>query len=86
MQLEPIRYEICVCPPKYICSQRYQIWKLRRLLYGGLKAGRQCLYAIEGWLISTVGIELMTEVDSHLANRGGDGESVLSITKVIDDI
>lgn len=49
MQSGPAKRDIYVRPPKEF-KQCGKVWKLTRLPYGIVEAGRQCLCAVETWM------------------------------------
>lgn len=85
MQSGPIRKALYVKLPIQI-AKRNTIWKLLRLPYGIVEAGRQRLCAIEQYLIDGYGLGKTQEIDQLFYNLGGDGKIGLFIAKLVDDI
>lgn len=84
MQSGPIKRELYVRPPKHI-AHRNVLWKLLRLPYGIVEAGRQWFCAAENWLTTVYGLTRIHAVDQLFYKQGGDGRVVLFVAKVFDD-
>lgn len=85
MQLGPTQRAIYSQLPKYICSGQNMIWKLQKLSYGVVKAGRQCLCATGSWLISIRKVHCLTGGDQHSVKTGDNVKIVLLTTAVSDN-
>lgn len=84
MQNGPIKRDIYVRPPKEF-GMRGKLWKLLRLPYGIVEAGRQWLCVIEQWMLHEYEMELVFGVDQLFAKRGADSNIILIVAKVVDD-
>lgn len=84
MQSGPAKRDIYVRPPKEFRA-RGKIWRLLRLPYGIVEAGRQWLCAIEDWMINVYKMERVFGVDQLFIFRIPDGTIGLIAAKVVDD-
>lgn len=84
LQSGPALRDIYVRAPKeFKC--RGKIWKLPRLPYGIVEAGRQWLWAIEDWMMHKYGMERVLGVDQLFTKRLPDSRICLLVAKVVDD-
>lgn len=84
MQSGPIKRTLFVRPPKKLC-QKGMVWKLLRLPYGIVEAGRQWLCAVEQWMLEEYGLDKVPAVDQLFYKRGEDMRITLIVAKVVDD-
>lgn len=84
MQSGPAKRDIFVRPPKEF-KQRGKMWRLLRLPYGIVEAGRQWLCAVEDWMLEKYNMQRVFGVDQLFARRRPDGNIVLLVAKVVDD-
>lgn len=85
MQSGPIQREIYVRPPSRINTRQNTVWKLQRLPYGIVEAGRQWLCAIETWMTSVYKTGRVPGVEQLFYKKGENGRLELLIAKVLDD-
>lgn len=84
MQSGPAQREIYVRPPREF-HQRGKVWKLSRLPYGIVEAGRQWLCAIEQWMKECFLMNCVSGVDQLFVRRTEVGDIELLIAKFVDD-
>lgn len=84
MQSGPAKRDIFMRPPKEYRS-RGNIWKLLRLPYGIVEAGRQWLCVIEDWMMNVYFMERVHGIDQLLVLKLPDGSIGLMVAKVVDD-
>lgn len=84
MQSGPIKRDVYVRPPRDCYRKRGIVWKLLKLPYGLVDAGRQWLIKIESWMIEEYGLERVFGV-SQLFIKRRESRIVLIIAKVTDD-
>lgn len=84
MQSGPAKRDIFVRPPRE-SHVRGKIWKLLRLPYGIVEAGRQWLCSIESWMLKEYFMERVTGVEQLFVLRGAKGAINLLVAKVVDD-
>lgn len=69
MQSGPIQRELYFRPLKNVDLHRQVAWKLLRLPFGIIEAGRQWLCAIEDWMLQEFGAERTYGVEQLFHNR-----------------
>lgn len=74
-----------VRPPRGWNGPRGVLWRLLRLPYGIVEAGRQWLCCIEHWMIRVYRLVRVKSIDQLFIERGTDGKVVLIVAKVTDD-
>lgn len=82
MQLGPIKRDVYVRPPPTLLQSGI-LWKLARLPYGILAAGRRWLCADEQWLTETMKLRCVLDVDQLFYKRKDDGSVSLFVAKVV---
>lgn len=85
MQSGPANRDIYVRPPKEWKSTRGMLWKLLKLAYGIVEAGRQWLTTIETWMTEDAGVERVFAVSQLFVKRNETNKIILLIAKVTDD-
>lgn len=85
-QSGPIQRTIYVRPPRELGLKRGILWKLTRLPYGIIEAGRQWAMVFEKWLISNAAMERVTGVDQLFVKRNIDGTILMMMAEVTDDL
>lgn len=85
LQSGPIQREIFVRPPREWIRKRGCLWKLKKLPYGIIKAGRQWPKEVEEWMLSTAGIDRIRELNQLYVRPDSIRRIILIITKVTDD-
>jgi len=93
LQSGPIRREIFVRPPRewhYFCyrnhrSPRSVLWKLDKLPYGIVEAGRQWQKTAELWLLDEMCFERISSLSQLFVKRDKNGQIITIVVKVIDD-
>lgn len=85
MQSGPIQRDIYVRPPRRIDHRQSTAWKLLRLPYGIVEAGRQWLCAIEDWLTRKYNMNRVLGVEQLFYKKGEDGKINILVAKVVDD-
>lgn len=77
--------EIYMRPPMEHKRRRNKIWKLTKLPYGIVEAGRQWQLVCEDWLINTAGFERVKGISQLFIKRHDDGGIRMIVAKVTDD-
>lgn len=85
MQSGRIQRDIYVRPPRSHSNRHAPLWKLRRLPYGIVEAGRQWLCAVENWLLREYRVSRVSSMEQLFYKRGESGSVELLIAKVVDD-
>lgn len=85
LQSGPIKREIFVRPPREWVGKRGQLWRLKKLPYGIVEAGRQWAKAVEDWMLSTAGLERLRGLNQLYVKRDSVGRITLIVAKVTDD-
>jgi len=85
LQSGPITRDIYVRPPREWKGPRGILWKLVKLPYGIVEAGRQWQKAIENWMLNEAGFERVLGVSQLFRKRDLKGNTVLLVAKVTDD-
>lgn len=89
LQSGPIQRQIFVRPPKEWQGARGMLWKvlwrLTKLPYGIVEAGRQWQKTIERWMLSEGGLESVFGLSQLFAQRDDNGKITLLVAKVTDD-
>jgi len=93
LQSGPITRQIFVRPPREWHtmsanaprSSRMILWKLRKLPYGIVEAGRQWHLVAESWLMETLKFERISGLSQIFIKRDDAGHIFLIVAKVIDD-
>lgn len=84
MQSGPIQREVYVRPPKDCYRRRGYVWRLLKLPYGMVDAGRQWLLRVEDWLLGSAGMNRVDGVNQIFTRTEG-GRIKTIVAKVIDD-
>lgn len=85
LQSGPIQRDIYVRPPKEWCGPRGILWKLLKLPYGIVEAGRQWQKTVESWMLNEAGLERVLGISQLFVKRDETGRIILLIAKVTDD-
>lgn len=89
LQSGPIKREIYVRPPKEWHSvfgyKRGMLWKLLKLPYGIVEAGRQWMLVVEDWLLSEAFFTRVFGISQLFVKRNRHGKIVLIMAKLTDD-
>ena len=91
LQSGPIKREIYVRPPREWNSasdaypKRGILWKLLKLPYGIVEAGRQWQLVAESWLLEQMMFERVPGLSQIFTKRDKNGHITVMLTKVIDD-
>lgn len=89
LQSGPITRELYVRPPReWHYTQHYskgKIWKLRKLPYGIVEAGRQWMIAVETWMLGEGGMSRVFGVSQLFVKRNASGSIILLVVKLSDD-
>lgn len=83
MHLGPITRELFVRSPQAFLKQG-TFWKLHRLPYGIVEAGRQWVCVIEEWLLKIYGFRCVREAEKRFYKRGGESRIALLVAKVVE--
>lgn len=90
LQSGPIKRTIFVRPPKeHLYNQNHHrgtLWKLTKLPYGIVEAGRQWQKTVEDWMLTDVGLTRLFGIIQLFIRRNRHDKIVLIIAKVTDDI
>ena len=85
LQSGPIQREIYVRPPREWTDARGKVWKLTKLPYGIVEAGRQWAKTIEDWMLNRVGLQRIKGLNQIYVLRDSVGKISLIVAKVTDD-
>lgn len=85
LQSGPIKREVFVRPPREWLGTRGRLWKLKKLPYGIVEAGRQWAKTVEEWMLTTVGFERLRGLNQLYVKRDYQGRIKLIVAKVTDD-
>lgn len=85
LQSGPIRREIYVRPPREWKGQRGTLWRLTKLPYGIVEAGRQWAKTVEEWMLTEGGLQRLHGLNQLYVRRNGLGTIILIVAKVTDD-
>lgn len=89
LQSGPIQRDIYVRPPKEWQGARGMLWRvlwrLTKLPYGIVEAGRQWQKTIERWMLSAGGLETVFGLSQLFLQRDINGNIILLVAKVTDD-
>ena len=90
LQSGPIRRQVYVRPPKeyYSCRnspKRKVLWKLSKLPYGIVEAGRQWQLTAESWLLGSMQFQRIPGLSQIFIKRNDTNCIMLLVVKVIDD-
>lgn len=85
LQSGPIKRDIYVRPPRDWGCDRSILWKLLKLPYGIVEAGRQWQTVVEEWMLNEAGLERVFGLSQLFTKRKKDGSICLIIAKVTDD-
>lgn len=86
LQSGAIKRRIYVRPPPDIANTRGKLWLLTVMPYGITEAGRQWQKVIEDWLLKEAGFERVFGVSQLFTLRNKQGEIIMLIAKVTDEI
>lgn len=84
MQSGPIKRQISVRSSRTLVAKEF-VWKLTRLPYVIVYAGRRWLCAVKEWMTKDFGLERIDAVDQLFHKKEEDGPIVLFVAKVVDD-
>lgn len=62
------------------------MWKLLKLPYEAVEAGRQWETIIEGWIINEIGMEKAKDISQLFIKRRNDGSISILLAKISDDL
>ena len=89
LQSGPIQRTIYVRPPREWhqkhATDRKTLWKLTKLPYGIVEAGRQWQKTVEDWMLSDGGLQRAYGLSQLFFRKNKEDEYVLMIAKVRDD-
>lgn len=89
LQSGPIQREIYFKPPReWHYVQKYRkgvLWKLLKMPYGIVEAGRQWMIASEEWMIKEAGLKRVFGISQLFVKRNTNGKIVLLVAKLTDD-
>lgn len=89
LQSGPIKREVYVRPPKDYTNmtntRREVLWKLLKLPYDIVEAGRQWKLALEEWMLTNGGLNRVHGVSQLFVKRNEKGKIVLLVAKLSDD-
>ena len=85
LQSGPIQRKIFVRPPREWRGERGKLWKLKKLPYGIIEAGRQWAKTVEEWMLTTGGLERIQGLNQLYVRRDNLGKIILIVAKVTDD-
>lgn len=83
LQSGPIKRDIYIRPPRECFTKRGTLWKLTKLPYGIVEAGRQWATVFEEWLISSAKLQRVNGFSQLYIKQNAAG---LSVAKVTDDL
>lgn len=86
LQSGPIARDIYVRPPREWMGNRKKLWKLIKLPYGIVEAGRQWQKVIEEWMLNEAGLERIFGISQLYRKRDKNGSTILLVAKVTDDL
>jgi len=86
LQSGSIRRSIYVRPPAEWDGSRGRLWKLKKLPYGIVEAGRQWAKAIEDWMLEGGGLERVSSISQLYIRINSVGTIILVVAKVTDDL
>ena len=86
LQSGPIKRTIFVRPPREWRGDRSKIWKLTKLPYGIVEAGRQWQKVIERWMLDNAKLDRVVGVSQLYVKRIKNGHITLLVAKVTDDV
>lgn len=86
LQSGPITRDVYVRPPKEWQGNRCLLWKLTKLPYGIVEAGRQWQKTFEEWLLNDGEVERIFGISQLYRLRNAEGQTILLIAKVTDDL
>lgn len=85
LQSGPIKRTIYVRPPREWRGTRGMLWKLLKLPYGIVEAGRQWQKVIEDWMLTTGKLLRIRGISQLYLQRDDTGKIILLVAKVTDD-
>lgn len=86
MQSGSIERDIYVHPPREKKNtQKGTLWKLLKLPYGVLEAGRKCTTVLEGCLTNEMGMEQARGISQVFVKRRKDGSISMIVTKLSEE-
>lgn len=89
LQSGPIQRDIFVRPPKEWQGARGMLWRvlwrLTKLPYGIVEAGRQWQKTVESWMLSEGDLETVFGLSQLFVQRDATGKVILLVAKVTDD-
>lgn len=93
LQSGPIKREVFVRPPKeWHEARQYNrgkvwriLWKLTKLPYGIVEAGRQWMLTVEHWMLEVAGLQRIFGINQLFMKRDEHGKIRLLVAKLSDD-
>ena len=85
LQSGPVKREIYVRPPREWEGCRSTLWKLTKLPYGIVEAGRQWQKTVEAWMLGPGKLERVFGIGQLFVRRNIQGNILLLVAKVTDD-
>ena len=85
LQSGPIKREIYVRPLREWEGSRSTLWKLTKLPYGIVEAGRQWQKTIEAWMLGPGKLERVFGIGQLFVRRNIQGKIIMLVAKVTDD-
>ena len=85
LQSGPIKRDIFVRPPREWRGPRMTLWKLLKLPYGIVEAGRQWQKTVEEWMLNDAELERIHGLSQLFTQRDSTGRIILLVAKVTDD-
>lgn len=86
LQSGPIGRDIYVRPLREWQGDRRRLWKLTKLPYGIVEAGRQWHKTIEEWMLREANLERIFGISELYRLRDKAGNTLLLVAKVTDDL
>ena len=86
LQSGPMKRDIYVRAPRGWKSTRGKLWKLTKLPYGIVEAGRQWAKAMEEWMLNVAELARIQGLNQIYVLRDVGGKIVLIVAKVTDDV
>lgn len=85
LQSGPIRRVLYVRPPREWNEPRGVLWRLTKLPYGVVEAGRQCKKVVEEWMLDDGGLNNVFGISQLFVKRNDAGWIILLVADVPDD-
>lgn len=86
LQSGPIQRKVFVRPPRGWKGKSFTLWKLLKLPYGIVEAGRQWQKTVENWMLSKGNLQRFYGLSQLFVKRNESANIILMIPKVTDDL